>query len=304
MDALKKEGETSAQKCKHLLVGHFYQLLRDMGSIFNKTETNQAELTLLRELGWQFYNLHVLFLGRESLTKSVWTVSNAIPYFAQELYDTYKIGFGILSMQGKESNNAGTKEALAHSNCSCAEEGPNKWRQVFLSEYVRSFYIPEFEPHPDKYKPHFISRIPDFCAGNDHCECGREHGENDVNFCTISDDQFMTDVNNSVVQGKIHEGLIKIFQPYACSTCEKQYITAALLDEHCKMHVSQSFAKPDQEDEPNDFSSLSVKQLKVELAKRNIKCPKNIRKWALSLCLNSMMLAVNKLPPPPPPPPA
>ena len=281
VDALKKEGEASAQKCKRLVIGRLCQLLRDMGSIFNEIETNQAELTLLRELGQQFYNLHVLFLGRESLTNSVWTVSHAIPYFAQELYDTYKIGFGILSMQGKESNNAGTKEALAHSNRSSAEEGPNKWRQVFVSEYVRSFYIPELEPHPDKYKPHFISRIPDFCAANDHCECGREYSENEVNFCTICDDEFMTYVNDSAAQGKIHEGLIEIFQPYACSTCEKRYITAALLDEHCKMHVSQSFAEPDEEDEPIDFSALSVKQLKVELAKRNIKCPRKHQKMDL-----------------------
>ena len=90
--------------------------------------------------------MHVLFLGRESLTNSVWTVAHAIPYFAQELYDKYKVGHGILSLQGKESNNAGIEGSLAHSNRSCLEEGKNKWHQVFMSDYVRNFYIPEFEP--------------------------------------------------------------------------------------------------------------------------------------------------------------
>ena len=140
------------------------QIVRDMGSIFNKLEVNQSELTLLKELGRLFHNLHALFLGRESLTNSVWTVAHAIPFFAQELYDKYKVGYGILSMQGKESNNASVKESLAHSNRSCQEDGKNKWNQVFISDYVRNFFIPEFEPQPDIYKSHFISRTPDFAG--------------------------------------------------------------------------------------------------------------------------------------------
>ena len=43
-------------------------------------------------------------------------------YFAQEIYNKDRIGYGILSMQGKKSNNATTKEALAHSNRQCQEE--------------------------------------------------------------------------------------------------------------------------------------------------------------------------------------
>ena len=71
-----------------------------MGSIFNKLEVNQLELTLLKELGRLFHNCHALFLDRQSLTNSVWTVAHAIPFFAQDLYDKYKVGYGILSMQG------------------------------------------------------------------------------------------------------------------------------------------------------------------------------------------------------------
>ena len=95
VDGLHNENETIAQKCKRLVISKMCQILRDMGSIFNKLVTNQSELTLLKELGRQFYNLHVLFLGRESLTNSVWTVFHAIPYFAQQLYDTYKVGYGF-----------------------------------------------------------------------------------------------------------------------------------------------------------------------------------------------------------------
>ena len=107
-------------------------------------------------------------------------------------------------MQGKESNNTGVKESLAHSDRSCVEEGQNKWRQVFISDYVRNFYIPEFEPQPDRYKSHFISRIPDFCSSESHCECGRKYSndeDNSSNICPICDDEFMTYIVDSIRQG-------------------------------------------------------------------------------------------------------
>ena len=113
MDSFETEGEIVAQKCKHMIISELCLILRDMASIFNKMQVTQVELTTLKELGHQYYKLHVLFLGRESLTNSVWTMGHEIPYIAQQLYDKYK---GKESMQGKESNNSVVKESLAHSN--------------------------------------------------------------------------------------------------------------------------------------------------------------------------------------------
>ena len=277
MDSFETEGETVAQKCKRMIISKMCLILRDMGSIFNKMQVTQAELTTLKELGHQYYNLHVLFLGRESLTNSVWTVGHVIPYFAQQLYDKYKVGYGILSMQGKESINAGVKESLAHSNRSCVEEGQNKWRQVFISDYVRNFYIPEFEPQPDRYKSHFISRIPDFCSSESHCECGRKYSnddDNSSNICPICDDEFMTYIVDSIRQGEIHEALLEILLPHNCINCGTRFTTTAILNEHmirCSSNTDDD--TPNGSNKPKDFSVLSVKELKAELSFRRIKCP-------------------------------
>ena len=288
IDSMAVEGETLPQKCKRIVISKMCQILRDMGSIFNKLHVNQAELTLLRELGNQFYNLHVLFLGRESLTNSVWTVAHAIPYFAQVLYDKYKIGYGILSMQGKESNNAGIKESLAHSNRSCEEGGHNKWRQVFVSDYVRNFYIPEFEPQPDRYISHFVSRIPDFCGFENFCECGRKYTNYDeedtcptdvYRLCNICDDEFMTYVISSMNRGEIHEALLEVLLPHACGNCSSRFTTMANLNEH-KVNCVNSTSENEEvsANEPKDFSILSVKELKAELSSRGIKCPARPKK--------------------------
>ena len=260
IESLHNDGETIAQKCKMLVLAKLCQMLRDMGSIFNKLEVTQSELTLLKELG-----KHVLFLGRESLTNSVWTVAHAIPYFAQELYDKYKVGYAILSMQGKESNNAGIKESLAHSNRSCLEEGKNKWHQVFVSDYVRNFYIPEFEAQPDRYHSHFVSRTPDFCRLEGYCECGQKYDKEDlsnddeIQFCTVCDDEFMHYVTESASTGEFHEALFEIFLPHACEKCDRRFSTFGLLSEHLNTCASIAIAPDNTEiitqdfDDPTDF---------------------------------------------------
>ena len=270
VDSLHNNGETTAQKTKRLVLSKLCQILRDMGSIFNKLEVNQSELTLLKELGRLFHNLHSLFLGRESLTNSVWTVAHAIPFFAQELYDKYKVGYGILSMQGKESNNASVKESLAHSNRSCQEDGKNKWNQEFISDYVRNFYIPEFEPQPDRYKSHFISRTPDFCRLKEYCECGRQYTkedllqEEDLKLCSVCDDEFMNYVIESASAGEVHEGLFEIFLPHSCQNCNKRFATFGVLNEHLNNcgNVGISTENGDNDidefNEPTDFSTLTL----------------------------------------------
>ena len=181
-------------------------------------------------------------------------------------------------MQGKESSNVATKEALVHSNRSCQKEGNNKWRQVFVSEYVRSFYILESEPQPDRYKSDFVSRIPEFCHRSDHCECGRKYSDNLPGFCSICDDGFMTYVNDSMDRGEVHKALrdFPFFLPHLCVNSNQWYATPSALEEHMKncqrLDVVTSDVQID-DLQPIDFSVLSVKELKEQLSLRKIKCP-------------------------------
>ena len=40
---------------------------------------------------------------------TVWTVGYAMPYHATKLYESYKVGYGILSLQKKRLNTQGLK---------------------------------------------------------------------------------------------------------------------------------------------------------------------------------------------------
>jgi hypothetical protein len=98
----------------------------------------------------------------------------AIPYHTKLLYETYKVGYGIISLPAKESKHAGLKDELGLTNRSNKDSVHGKWWQIMRSNYVRAFYLPEHQPSPASYTSHFKSRIPPHCENPTSCECGRE----------------------------------------------------------------------------------------------------------------------------------
>eukprot|EP00058_Branchiostoma_floridae_P021965 XP_002607455.1 hypothetical protein BRAFLDRAFT_69881 [Branchiostoma floridae] len=114
-------------------------------------ETDEAQLSELEEILDTYYNMLCLFLP-ESGNLTVWTITKAIPYHARKLYDEYGVGYGGVSMQGKE--------CLKLTNRSKAEGNSNKFFQVFRMEYIKDFYLQEHNPSPSRYRPHFNLRVP------------------------------------------------------------------------------------------------------------------------------------------------
>ena len=43
---------------------------------------------------------------------TVWMVAYAMPYHVAELYEYYKVGYGIISLQAKEAKHSGVKNDL------------------------------------------------------------------------------------------------------------------------------------------------------------------------------------------------
>jgi hypothetical protein len=63
------------------------------------------------------------------------------------LYEEYGIGFGILSLQAKESKHAGLKTGLSLTNRSRDSSSNGKWWQVVRASYIRSFYLQNTSLH-------------------------------------------------------------------------------------------------------------------------------------------------------------
>ena len=102
VDALEIEGESEAQKLKRQALGKASEHLRNAGTLFNKVDTNLIEIEQIKENLTTYFNLLASFF-EESVNITVWTVAYAIPYHASLLFENYNIGFGILSLQAKES---------------------------------------------------------------------------------------------------------------------------------------------------------------------------------------------------------
>ena len=93
-----------------------------------------------------YFNMFSLFFNNHC-NSTAWTLGYAVPYNVRELYKKYKIGYGILTMQGKESKHSAIKQELKSCTNRSKSEGPNnKWHQIMRSSYVRNFYFRTVTP--------------------------------------------------------------------------------------------------------------------------------------------------------------
>ena len=228
VDILYSDDESEAQKIKQLALGKVGEYLRDSGGLFNRIETNSAQVAELKEACEMYFNLIALFFS-SSINVTTWTVGYAIPYHAQLLFEKYKVGYGIVSLQAKEAKHSGIKEDLTLTNRSTASSHTGKWWQVMRSNYVRSFYLPEHQPMPSFYTSHYQSRSPPHCSESKFCKCGREKDEDDL-CCEVYVSS--TDVVNSASQRKIFDTVMSALKPVVCSQCNKRFPDNLSLSSH------------------------------------------------------------------------
>lgn len=94
-----------------LALAKICETLGKIGSLMNPVEIDNAMVMELTENCGLYFNLFSLFF-KHACNSTVWTLGYVVPYHARLLYDRYKIGYGILSMQGKESKHSAIKQEL------------------------------------------------------------------------------------------------------------------------------------------------------------------------------------------------
>ncbi len=271
-DSLEYLGESGGQKLKRIALSKSIQFLRNAGGLFNKIHISVAELSELEEFCEDF-NLLVLFFPN-FINITVWTVGYAIPYHARKLYKEYKVGFGILSLQAKESKHAGIKRELMLTNRSTSSSLDGKWWQIMRANYVRSFYLPEHQPSPPTYTSHFKSRTPSHCELPTYCVCGRKKEIEELS-CYLCCDCFL--VVDCAKQQKLLPAVIAILKPVVCPKCKKMFADADSLADHSIVHgsfnltgqkmVSQNKSLQGQKLVPK---TMSVGELKEALKERGL----------------------------------
>ena len=160
----------------------------------------------------------------------------ATPYHARKLYNEYKVGFRILSLQAKESKHAALKGELSLTNRSNKNTNSGKWWQVMRSDYVRSFYLPEHQPSPPSYASHFKSHTPPHCVLPTYCDCGRKKEIGNLH-CGVCGESLI--VVDCAQQQKFSPVVLSKLKPFSCNKCNKRFAVNAGL----KMHVNTILAQ-------------------------------------------------------------
>ncbi|XP_019637147.1 PREDICTED: uncharacterized protein LOC109479597 [Branchiostoma belcheri] len=251
VDALEIPNEDQVSKVKRLVLGKLAQFLRDAGALFNKHEANEADLNDLDQCLDQYFNLYCLFLP-EGGNLTVWTVSKAIQYFARKFHDEYGVGYGVVSMQGKEAKNAKVKDYLKLTNHSKAEGKSNKYHQVFRSEYMVTFYLPEHSPSPSQYRPHFNARVPSQVGTPGYCDCGRKIVRSTGGLAEDQEDDLAEEQDDEVQvslcpfclealevvacakEGELTPKMTSILLPDVCDVCSLRFAYGEKLADHKK----------------------------------------------------------------------
>lgn len=263
IDTLEIPNESGAQKLKRQALGKAAQHLRNAGTLFNKVNTYLIEIEQLKENLITYYNLLALFFP-SSVNVTVWTVAYAIPYHASLLFEKYNIGFGILSLQAKESKHSGIKHDLMLTNRSRSTGSLGKWWQVMRANYVRAFYLPEHHPMPSMYISHYESRMPPQVSKRNFCQCGREKSDPEEQLCTFCDE--CTTVLECAAKQEIVQSALESLKPVACPLCSERFPDKPSCDQHYKLIHSKGM-QSSQHLQPKD---LSVAELKEELRKRGL----------------------------------
>ncbi|XP_078680446.1 uncharacterized protein LOC144915706 [Branchiostoma floridae x Branchiostoma belcheri] len=260
VDSLKVPGETATQELRRLVLGKVGECLRDAASLFSQVQGDEGDLQTLEVTCNRYYNLLCLFLPG-SVSLSVWTLAKAIPYHARILWNNYRVGYGILSLQAKESKHSALKADLSLTNRSKSRGQLNKWVQVFRSNFIRSFYLEEYCPSPPAYNPHFHCRVPKHAGQAGHCLCGREMCNEDDESCSTCEKACA--VVECADDGNLSPTVTMLLKPHECSVCRERFADGCALTAHSATHRSSSGTRIDPR-------SLTVAQMRKECKRHRL----------------------------------
>jgi hypothetical protein len=266
VDALQTPSESEGENLRRLALGKIVEYFRNTGGLFNKIYVSSpGEICQLEEFCQLYFNLLSLFFPR-SVNVTVWTIACALPYHAKQLYEDYGIGFGILSLQAKESKHAGLKAELSMTNRSRSSDNKGKWWQLMRANYIRSFYLPEHQLSPPTYTSHFKSCKPPHCELPRFCGCRREKANEEHTQCKMCSECFL--VVSCAQQQKLQPEVVAVFKPCVCNTCKERFADKAGLKVHQEaIHrtIQATVVNPKQ-----SLRSLSVDNLKRLLREKGL----------------------------------
>ena len=227
VDVLKHNKESEQEKVIRLVLAQIFTALRDVGSIINIVEVVDENYVESVTAACQRYFLLFALFFPLNCNSTVWTIGYVVPFHAEEIFKGYEVGYGILSMQGKQSKHSSIKQELKTcSNRSTKQDERGKWYQLMRSSYVRNFYLPYHFPIPSMYQSHFRPRKP--VTDKECCNCSRSlQSELLCQVCIES-----VSILDCVQKKYLTEDILFIIKPVKCKICSKRFTDACSLNKH------------------------------------------------------------------------
>lgn len=230
VDVLKNDDEDQTQLLKRLALSKICESLRDIGSEMNRVKIeNHAYVDNLKLLCANYFNIFSLFFT-DSCQSTVWTVGYALPYHVKLLFEQYGCGYGIISMQGKESKHSEIKQELklgTNRSSECNEKG--KWHQIMRASFVRNFYLPYHFPLKESYNSHYTSRKPKTLIEN-QCHCSRTLESECL--CRVCIEALK--LTDSYCNGILSDQLVLVLKPIQCESCSLRFSDQSACNRHVK----------------------------------------------------------------------
>lgn len=164
--------------------------LRDATSLFNRIKKiDQAGINKLKVDCTMYFNAVKVFFH---VTLSVWTVGYCVPLHCQQLFDKYKCGLGLNTMQGREAKHQSIKAYASHSTYA------NRWQKVFQHEYMQLVWMRKENTFTDNYSKCKDTYIPEHVNEPGYCYCGL--AKDDCFFCNS---KLMREIDASAHKGEL-----------------------------------------------------------------------------------------------------
>ena len=166
--------------------------IRNATSLFSRVEVTQADIHELKSRCTSYFNAYYLFV--RDITPTIWTVAHAIPYHTQLIFDKFKLGLGMNTMQGREAKHISIRSFAKHSSLT------NRWDLVFHHEFVSLIRMREHDPLSDNYKCTDVKYIPEQISTPEFCFCGLPKITTDDN-CMFCSHPLFKEVKASIRDG-------------------------------------------------------------------------------------------------------
>ena len=171
------------------------QQLRDAISYFSRVNINEQEIKMCQQACQHFYNICALLF--KEVTPTVWTIGYAVPRHLKILFDKYKVGLGINSMQGREAKHVRLAQFAMHST------KYTRWSMVLRHDYICMYvWIRKQDPGHNSYSKYQESYIPKVVSLENYCYCGFPIG-NQGSKCHICSSSIYMDVAQTAECGTL-----------------------------------------------------------------------------------------------------